>query len=219
MTETGAENCSQNAFCASLDPAVRAQLCMGCSQRVLKAGSAISYSEMADRATLVLEGLMVNKTESGDPADKRPCMYTFTSPGRLLYQDTLLNIKREYEVGYITAECLTDCRLATFKYRHVQNLYNQHPDFARKTHESIIAISYDFAKYIGILRAPSARAKVYGAIELMCQWNIRLTTNGLAELLALDRTTVSRELTALRKYTPELWEKYTNCSGRLRANP
>lgn len=171
---------------------------------------------MADRATLVLEGLLVNKTESGDPADRRPCMYTLTSPGRLLYQDTLLNIKREYEVGYITAECLTDCRLATFKYRHVQNLYNQYPNFARKAHESIIAISYDFAKYIGILRAPGARAKVRGAIELMCQWKIRLTTNNLAELLALDRTTVSRELTALRKDAPELWEEYTDGKGNLR---
>lgn len=137
-----------------------------------------------------------------------PSMYTPNFPERLLYQDTLLGITHEYEVGSITLGCLTDCCLASFKYRHVQSLYDENPSFTRKVHESVILLMYDLAKYIGILRAQSARAKVRAALELLTQWEIHLSNNSLSELLALDRTTVSRELSSLKRYDAELWSAY-----------
>lgn len=208
MLETKADGCSNNSFCASLTPEIRARLCQGCSRRFLRAGSSISYSEIADRATLVLDGLLVNKTDSWNPQDNSPCLYTPNFAGRLLYQDTLLNVRRDYEYDYITIECLTDCRLATFKYRHVQTLYDEDPTFARKVHESAILLMYDLAKYIGVLRTSSAFAKTRAAVDLLIQWDTHLSNNGLAQLLALDRTTVSRELTNLKHREPILWKTY-----------
>lgn len=202
--------CSDNDFCRSLDDDARQRLCIGCRKRLSRAGSLEASGRFVDKTIIVLDGIVASSTHGEASVQERNALhlFSFCMPGRVLFQDALFGIQDNNPSPYVSMECLTDCCIAAFDHEFVRMLYSTNPYFARKVNESAVMIMYDYAKYAGILRAEGMFDKVVLLIRHLVDYQLFLSNNHLAQVLACDRTTVSRAVARVRCELPELWERY-----------
>ena len=95
-------------------------------------------------------------------------------------------------MSYISMDFLTDCCMATFDHRFFLGLYEADAAFGRKVNESAVMIMFDQTKYAGIMRSEGAYAKVVLLLKALASCRVCVPERHIADILACDRTTVSR---------------------------
>lgn len=202
--------CSDNDFCRTLSAEVRTMLCEGCRRRLLRAGSLEVFDQVVDKTFIVLDGVCVSSMHDTDvnPGEAAIPLYSFCMPGRVLSQDILLDVKGKPAMPYISMGSLTDCCIATLEHRFVLDLYRNHPAFSRSVNESAVRIMYDVSTYAGIMRAEGAYTKTVLMMRHLLEHGQYLQNHHLADVLACNRTTISRAVTRARQELPDLWAAY-----------
>lgn len=204
------DHCSDNAFCSSLPKSMRDELCEGCRKRIFGAGSLEVATQAIERASIVIDGAYAGTGTKSDPDDRTiaPQLYTFCLPGRLLFQDVLLGIESRSPTPMTSMTCLTDCLIATFEYRFLLDLMEASPVFARRVNESAVQLMYDMSEFIGILRTEGAFAQTVLLLRYLAKADLCVSSNDLADILSVNRTTISRALSRVKREMPELWDAY-----------
>lgn len=205
--------CSENEFCQSLSAATRERLCQGCHKRYLKAGSLDVFENFVDKLFIVLRGCIVASTE--DEALEKLPSYSFCAPGRLLNQNSLFELGGADSFAYVRYDFPADSVVAVFDRDFIVELYAQDRNFARMANKSAVMIMLDMSGYASIMRVSGMTKKIELALGFLIDHGIYLPGHTLADLLACNRTSVSRAIAQTRATRPELWERYQEMKHRM----
>ncbi|MBR5260274.1 MAG: Crp/Fnr family transcriptional regulator [Eggerthellaceae bacterium] len=211
-------NCSTNAFCSSLTPELRAELCKHCRRRLVKAGSIQIYEDFERRASLLIDGIVLISGHVGEDvvgySDDVPTCYLGV-PGRMLSTNVTFREGGGTEAyGYNSMEYLTDCCVAHFDHDVIRKLFENHVPFAHAMVLSALRIMEDGCMMTAILRANSVYLSVFHLVQYLAQQNDYLTQQQIANLINHDRASVSKAMTRIKKEQPATWEAYVANKGR-----
>ena len=212
-------NCAENAFCASLDPELRAKLCPHCRRRLIKAGSIQIYEDFERRASLLIDGIVLISGHVGEDvigySDEVPTCYLGV-PGRVLSTNVTFRKDGGTEAyGYNSMEYLTDCCVAYFDHEVIRGLFAESTAFAQAMVLSALRIMEDGCMMTAILRAHSVYLSVYHLMQYLAQHGVYLTQQQMAALINHDRASVSKAVSRIRREQPALWEGYAGNKGRV----
>lgn len=168
------------------------------------------FEHIVDKVIVVLDGVVASSSRphGAFPFDDELPHYSLCMPGRVLSQDVLFGMNEGNPLSYISMDFLTDCCMATFDHRFFLGLYEADAAFGRKVNESAVMIMFDQTKYAGIMRSEGAYAKVVLLLKALASCRVCLPERHIADILACDRTTVSRAGARIRREFPDLWERY-----------
>lgn len=208
--------CEENRFCRSLDPDLRAHLCVHCTKRAFKKGQVIYRADIENRITLVVDGLMVTESHYDDDTLEDgdiPAFFINTS-GLILGGDNLFNdeiIERYEHIRYV---CLADSTIARFERQIVRTLFDTNPRFAQAMYQNITIAAGEACEFAAVLRAPNVEQSVRYLLDYASRKQIRLSQQQMADITGHNRVSISRALDRVRKAYPELWHRYVNATGQ-----
>lgn len=211
-------NCSTNAFCASLPQHIRLELCKHCKRRLVKAGSIQLYEDFEDKASLLIDGIVLISGHVGEDvvgySDDVPTCYLGVA-GRVLSTNvTFRDVGGNEAYGYNSMEYLTDCCVARFDHETIRTLFREHVEFAHSMMLSALHIMEDGCMMTAILRADSVYLSVYHLVQYLRQQNVYLTQVQIASLINHDRASVSKAMNRIKKEQPASWQAYHANKGR-----
>lgn len=211
------QNCSDNAFCASLPEKLRSDLCKKCIRRITKAGSFQLYRDFERHATLILDGALMSSIYVGDDvldfSDDTPAFY-LGLPGRILATNVTFRDTKKAYYGDNGVEYLTDCCIATFEHDFFREMFYSNSDFAHSLVLSMLRIMEDACEVSAILRAPTVLAATHHLILYLSFFDVYLTQQQIANITNHDRASISKAIKQIKKQNPELAQNYISNKGR-----
>lgn len=215
----GVMNCVENAFCSSISPALRSELCAHCRRQLVKAGSIQMYEDFERQASLIIDGVILISGHVGEDvvgySDEPPTCYLGV-PGRLLSTNVTFRDGGGTEAyGYNSMEYLTDCCVAHIEHQVIRRLFDAFPEFARAAMLSSLRIMEDGCMMTAILRAGSVYLSVYHLVQYLAQQGAYLTQQQIADLISHDRASVSKAMGRIKDEQPSVWSEYMANKGRI----
>ncbi|MDO4289954.1 MAG: Crp/Fnr family transcriptional regulator [Eggerthellaceae bacterium] len=212
--------CSENAFCASLPEDARAKLCQGCSRQLLKAGSFRLYESFNREVSVIIDGVICGSQgfeESADGNVAADPQFALNFPGRPLSLDVTFfgrDLMAGMSQAYDNMVCLTDCYVATFSHDVFRELFESDARFARCVMQMTLLSAGDAICLSALLRGESVYQKVLLLMRRLLEFDLHLTRHDVANVLACNRTSVSRAFARVERERPELFARYMANKGR-----
>ena len=197
---------AHNAFCSSLAPATRAQLCAHCSIRKYAQGQHLAEPYFAHITMLTLDG-MIAKLEL-DPTTQKPTVSGIGTCGTLFSTGDLFPLPEAFSDVPRDTLCVTDVTAALLDMDFVRHLYQTDLEFTHRLFENI---------YVFCLREKTfmmrdiGRGDVYAAVRYIVKFCHdrgipQLTHEQIALLCSRSRPTVTEMLHQLLQQEPELFQ-------------
>lgn len=202
---------AHNAFCRSLSPKTRAQLCACCSIRKYAQGQHLDEDYFAHLTMLTLDG-MIAKMEL-DPITQKPVTTGIGTCGTLFSIGDLVSVPEIFSDKPRDTLCVTEVTAAIFDMDVVRHLYQTNIEFVHKVFDNVFI--YCLLEKTVMMR-DIGRGDVYSAVRYMVKFCRdrklpQLTHEQIALLCSRSRPTVTSTLHQLLKNEPELFQPLEEC--------
>lgn len=162
---------------------------------------------------LILDGVFASSTnlslEAIDHNIDRPVIY-LGLPGRLLNLDVTFGYDEMQDAyTYVDLNYLTDTWAASFSHHVIRELFDEDPRFRRAVIRSEVQIASDACQIAALFRSNYTYYGLYHLVEILTQYSQFITQQQLADLMNLDRTSISKAVSRFKKEHPDIWEAYT----------
>ena len=138
-------------------------------------------------------------------------------PGRPLSLDFTFFGKELVEVltyTYNDMVCLTDCCIATFEHDLFRKLFETDRAFAFALMRAAMNLMGDISQFAALERADSVYTEVSLLMQKLMEFDLYLSRSDISNVLACNRTSVSRAFARIEEERPEFFARYVANKNR-----
>ena len=141
-------------------------------------------------------------------------------PGRVLNLDITFGFSTFKDaLGYSNYEYLRDTWVAEFPHKAVYEFFDSDREFRQALSRNMLLIETDMCRYTALFRPNYTYLGLYHLLKMLADNDQYISQQSIASLMNLDRTSITKAMSRLKKEEPEVWERYQANKSRKVSRP